>query len=85
MVSVNEDDGIARKSNVAYLAQLVTDVILASGSTVANANVAVLGDLLVGLGRSLVGELGGLVRDVVGGVLDGIHFGWLWKMCGKSV
>lgn len=46
---------------VGVLVQLVADVVLASGGTVAEADVAVLGDFLVGLSGGLVGELGSLV------------------------
>lgn len=71
-----------------------------SSLPVANSNVGVLGDLLVGLLGSLVGGTldlvcdglsvmmlwlssgrrggGSRTRDVVSGVLDGIHGGWLW-------
>lgn len=44
-----------------YLAQLVADVVLACRSAVTNGDIAVLGNLLVGLSGSLVGELGSLV------------------------
>lgn len=58
----------------AYLADGVLDVVLASLGAVADGDVGVLGDLLVGLLGSGVEDLRGLVGDVVGGVLDGIHF-----------
>lgn len=41
----------------------------------ADAGIVVLGDVLVGLLGSLVGGTLDLVRDVVAGLLDGIHFG----------
>lgn len=57
----------------AYLVDGVLEVVLASLGTVADGDVGVLGDLLVGLLGSRVEDLRGLVGDVVGGVLDGIH------------
>jgi hypothetical protein len=50
------------------LVDLVTNGILGGGSTGAEVDIAVLCDILVGLLGTLVGELGSLVRDVVGGV-----------------
>lgn len=41
----------------------------------ANAGVAVLGNVLVGLLRSTVGGAGDLVRDVIACLLDGVHVG----------
>lgn len=51
----------------------------------ADGGVAVLGNLLVGLLGSAVG--GGLdgVRDVVGGLLDGVHVDGLGLVCGGGV
>jgi len=62
---------------VLLLVELVTDGILGSGGTSAEGSVRVLGNGLVGLlGASAGGALDG-VSDVVGGVLDVIHFdGW---------
>lgn len=57
------------------LAQLVANGILAGGGTGTNISVGVLGDVLVGLLGGSVGELAGLVTDVVGSVpVDMISF-----------
>jgi hypothetical protein len=47
------------------------------GLPITDISVVVLGNLLVGLLGSLVASARDLVGDVVAGVLDGIHFGWL--------
>jgi uncharacterized ion transporter superfamily protein YfcC len=63
------------RSVVLVLLGLVPDGITSGLEASADAGVVVLGDLLVGLLGSLVGGALELVRDVVAGLLDGIHFG----------
>lgn len=60
---------------VGGLVEFVSDGILCGSGAGAQAGIVVLGDLLVGLLGSLrTGTLDGL-GNVVGGVLDGLHFG----------
>jgi len=60
---------------VLVLLGTVRDGVASGIEASADAGVVVLGDLLVGLLGSTVGGALDLVRDVVTGVLDGIHFG----------
>jgi len=64
------------------LVGLVRDSVTSGLEASANAGVGILGDVLVGLLGSTRGSTLDLVRDVVGGVLDGIHCGRL-LICGK--
>ena len=70
---------------VLLLVDLVANGILGGGGTAAEGGVVVLGDLLVGLlGSGRASALDGL-RDVVGGVLDGLHCedcGWFVGLLG---
>jgi hypothetical protein len=63
------------RSVVLVLLGLVPDGITSGLKASTDAGVVVLGDVLVGLLGSLVGGALDLVRDVVAGLLDGIHFG----------
>jgi hypothetical protein len=68
------------RSVVLVLLGLVADGVAGGFEASADVGVVVLGNLLVGLLGSLVGSTLELVRDVVAGLLDGIHFGvWGWR------
>jgi hypothetical protein len=68
------------RSVVLVLLGLVADGVAGGFEASADVGVVVLGNLLVGLLGSLVGTTLELVRDVVAGLLDGIHFGvWGWR------
>ena len=70
---------------VLLLVHLVTDGVLGSGGAGADGGVAVLGNLLVGLlGGGGESALNGL-RDVVGGVVDLVHFDGWGGLCVKVV
>ena len=53
---------------MALLVHLVTNGVLGGSGTGAQGGIRVLGDLLVGFGRSLAGGTLDGLRDVVGGV-----------------
>ena len=71
--------GLGRSVGLGLL-RLVRERVASGVDTIANVGVVVLSNRLVGLLGSLVASASDLVRDVVTGVLDGIHvddWGWL--------
>jgi hypothetical protein len=69
--------GLGRSVALALLG-LVADGVAGGLEASADVGVVVLGDVLVGLLGSLVGSALELVRDVVAGLLDGIHGDRVW-------